>query len=132
MILNPRSWPLMWQLLMIFGPLTVMILGILINVWTAWGRDLERMMSALQSSVWLEMQRRVWGEKRLFSRWILLGTISGVLAMSRIHIKRGELDLGEFINFPRSLRLRVVVADTMMLGATLVLLSMLGLYKVHE
>lgn len=31
MILNPRSWPLMWQLLMIFGPLMVMVLGISIN-----------------------------------------------------------------------------------------------------
>ncbi|MBA1322017.1 hypothetical protein [Pseudomonas plecoglossicida] len=119
-------------MLMIFGPLTVMILGMLINIWTAWGRDLERMMSALQSSVWLEMQRRIWGEKRLFSRWILLGTISGVLAMSRIHIKRGELDANEYVNFPSSLRLRVVLADAMMLGAILVFLSILGLYKLHE
>lgn len=129
MIPSPRSWPVVWQMLMIFGPL---ILGMLINAWTAWGRDLDRMMSALQSSVWLEMQRRIWGEKTLFSRWILLGTISGVLAMSRIHIKRGELDASEYVNFPRSLRLRVVLADAMMLGAILVLLSILGLYKLHE
>lgn len=52
--------------------------------------------------------------------------------MSRVHIKRGELDSGEFINFPRSSKLRVIVADAMMLCATLVLLSILGLYKVGE
>lgn len=52
--------------------------------------------------------------------------------MSRIHIKRGELDASEYVNFPRSLRLRVVVADAMMLGAILVFLSILGLYKLHE
>jgi len=52
--------------------------------------------------------------------------------MSRVHIKRRELDSGEFINFPRSSKLRVIVADAMMLCATLVLLSILGLYKVGE
>lgn len=30
--------------------------------------------------------------------------------MSRVHIKRGELDSGGFINFPRSLKLPVIVA----------------------
>lgn len=52
--------------------------------------------------------------------------------MSRVHIKRGELDSGEFISFPRSSKLRVIVANAMILCATLVLMSILGLYKVGE
>lgn len=59
---------------------------------------------------------------------VLAGNVENV----RIHIKRGELDASEYVNFPKHLRLRVVLADAMMLGAILVLLSVLGLYMLHE
>ncbi|MBO0369870.1 hypothetical protein ACQJ0O_24230 [Pseudomonas shirazensis] len=132
LIPNPRSWSIVWQVVVVLGPLAIMIVGMFMSILIAWGRDLERMLGALQSSVWLDTQKRMWGNERLFSRWLLFGTISGILAMPGIHIKRGELDEQELDSFPRSLRQRVLTANAMMYGAALILLCVAGLYNLHK
>lgn len=78
------------------------------------------------------MQKRAWGKGRFFPRWLLFGTISGILAMPGIHLKRGELDEQELDSFPRTLRRRVFIANAMMYGAALIVLCVVGLYNLHK
>lgn len=66
LIPNPRSWSIVWQVVVVLGPLAIMIVGMFMSILIAWGRDLERMLGALQSSVWLDTQKRMWGNERLF------------------------------------------------------------------
>jgi len=128
---NPRSWPVPWQMVIMLGPCVTALLGMILNAYLAYSRDFDRMLSALQSSLWLDLQVRIWGTSSYVSRWILLGTISGLLAWPNIHIKRGQLDEQEVRDFPRALKCRLFISDVMMFGGGILFLLIIGLYKMH-
>ncbi|SDQ78346.1 hypothetical protein SAMN05216487_3865 [Pseudomonas sp. UC 17F4] len=132
MIIDPRSWPLEVQMVLILGPWIIMMTGIVMNACIANGRDFERSLSALQSSTWLEQQIRVWGTSSLVSRWVLVGMISGLLASPHKHIRRGQLDAAQVQNFPWQLKRRVLVSGRLIFIGFVLMIISLGLYKICE
>ncbi|MCE5981541.1 hypothetical protein [Pseudomonas] len=132
MSIDPRSWPLGLQMVLILGPWIIMLTGVLISACIANGRDFARSLSALQSSTWLEQQIRVWGTSSLVARWVLVGVISGLLAYPQKHIRQGQLDAVQVRNFPRRLRRRLLVSGRLIAIGFVLMIMSVGLYKICE
>lgn len=131
MIPNPRNWWVGYQMIFLLGPIVSFLAGMALIAHLAWGRDFDRTMTALRSSSWLELQKNIWGTNAFWSRWLLLGAVSGILAWSSIHIRRGELDRLELRNFPADLRRRLFAGEVMMLGGLFLSCIAVGFYRVH-
>lgn len=132
LIPNPRTWAVGYQMLFLLGPVASFLIGMALLVWLAWGREFARAMAALRSSHWLELQKCVWGTTALWSRWVLLGMISGVLAWPGIHIRRGELDADEVRCFPADIRRRLFAGELMMIGGLVLTCITLEIYRFHR
>ncbi|MFB4392071.1 MULTISPECIES: hypothetical protein [unclassified Pseudomonas] len=132
LIPDPRSWAVGYQMLFLLGPAASFLIGMALLVWLAWGREFERAMGALSSSHWLKLQECLWGTTALWSRWVLLGMISGILARPGIHIRRGELDAHEVQCFPADIRRRLFIGELMMIGGLVLTCIAAGIYGLHR
>lgn len=104
-------------------PWIMVVTGLIIHSRLAWTKNLELMISALPSSYWLKLSMTIWRGNGLKSRFHLESTIAAIVfwPVKEIHIRNGKLDREDIVNFPKNLKIQLLIGNLLTLSGALLL-----------
>lgn len=97
------------KLFLLASPFCLGLIGLAVDLHIACSRDFAKMTSALQRSACLPFAK-LWGQQSIRSRVLIISVISTELMFPNARIRRGSLDAQDYMEFPRSLKKRLVIA----------------------
>ncbi|MNH11495.1 hypothetical protein D3C79_710090 [compost metagenome] len=98
------------RLFLLASPFCLGLIGLSLDLYIACSRDFKVMTSALQRSDCLPFAKGLCGQQGLKSRVLIVSAISSELMFPNARIRRGSLDAQDYLEFPKGLRTRMVIA----------------------
>ncbi|MFI7855799.1 hypothetical protein ACIF8Z_02260 [Pseudomonas promysalinigenes] len=98
------------KLFLLAAPFCLSLIGLSLDLYIACSRDFKVMTSALQRSDCLPFAKFLYGQQGLRSKTLIISVISSELMFPNARIRRGSLDAQDYLEFPKGLRTRMVIA----------------------
>ncbi|MGB5955836.1 hypothetical protein [Pseudomonas sp.] len=109
-MIDITGWPVFAKLIFVLSPFVIGLPGIAMSAYTTITKDYGVACSAITSNPYFENVKRAWGGGPFKWRWILICTVSGLVAFPWLALRTGKLDAGELRVFPSYLKRRLVIS----------------------
>ena len=117
-----------WVMLLL-SPFVIGVPGIIMSAYSTMTKDYRVVCSAITSNPYFEAVKCAWGHGGFKWRWMLVCTVSGLIAFSWIELRAGRLDAKELKAFPLRLKRRLVISAWLTLSGSFWLMALWGLVK---
>jgi hypothetical protein len=128
-MIDITSWPAMAKLILLLSPFVIGVPGVAISAYTTLTKDYDVVCSSITSNPYFQTVKGAWGNSGFKWRWMLVCTVSGLVAFPWVELRAGRLDLNELTAFPLRLKRRLVLSACLSLGGAVWMLVIWALVK---
>ncbi|MNH18867.1 hypothetical protein D3C79_785880 [compost metagenome] len=109
-MIDIAGWPESVRLMFVLSPFIIGLPGLALSIYTTVTKEYVVACAAITSNPYLEILKRSWGVGSFKWRWMVICTLSGLLAFPWLAIRTGKLDKSELDTFPINLKRRLVIS----------------------
>lgn len=123
------AWPAAVKLVILAIPFVVGLPGIAISAFATLTKDYDVACSAITSNPYFENVKRAWGSGTFKWRWMVLCTVSGLVAFPWVVLRQGKLDADELDAFPREVKRRLTISAWLSMSGFILMVVVWALFK---
>lgn len=128
-MIDIAAWPAAVKLVILVIPFVVGLPGIAISAFTTLTKDYDVACSAITSNPYFENVKRAWGSGTFKWRWMVLCTVSGLVAFPWVALRQGKLDADELSAFPREIKRRLTISAWLSMSGFILMVVVWALFK---
>jgi hypothetical protein len=128
-MIDITGWPAMAKLMLLLSPFVIGLPGIAISAYITMTKDYEVACSAITSNPYFQTVKDAWRSGGFKWRWLLVCTVSGLVAFPWIESRAGRLDLKELAALPLRLKRKLALSAWLSMAGTIWMFVIWALFK---